>query len=69
MNTYAHTTNYTQTIRTNASQEDLSLPVAKGSTRDVKGKMAQFKIADVSNFKTPFELKTVFRKKKKELQI
>ena len=36
--------------------EDLRLPVAKGSTRDVPGKMAQFKMANVSNFKASFRI-------------
>ena len=58
MNTYAHTTNYKQTILTYL--EDGRLPVTKGSTRDVTSKMAQFKMEDVSNI----EMKTVFRERR-----
>ena len=50
MNTYAHTSKYTRKCLFH------NPPVAKGSTRDVTGKMAQFKMADVSNFKASFRI-------------
>ena len=37
---------------------ELLLPVTKDSTRDVTGKMAQFKMADVSNFGGLFQLES-----------
>ena len=43
----------THTLISKVVEEDLRLPVTKDSTRDVTGKLAQFKMVDISNFEEP----------------